>query len=286
MLDSNLTKKINDFVYVKPRTIQEIAHLIGKNWRTANSYIDKIEKEQGTISTRIFREKTKGALKIVFWNSIEKIHSSSFQERLFKQIESGRYKKDFSPLDIYHYVNNDKKSAFLLHEDQYKSIENFDNFSNLLRSAQSQVLFFSGNLSFTNMTNGKIKILDIIEEIAKKGINIKVLTRIEVPGLDNILNVLAINNRIGREAIEIRHAFQPLRTTIVDNKIVTLKEEKIPLVSDEYKEDELRESFSIIFNISDEEWVEWMQKVFWNLFRTAIPAQKRIEELETIKAIR
>src|SRR3989344_9017902 len=101
MFDSNISKRINDFVYQKPRTIQEIAHLIGKNWRTANSYIEKIEKEQGTLSTRMFREGTRGALKIVFWNSIEKIHSNTFQERLFKQIESSRYKDDFSPLDLY-----------------------------------------------------------------------------------------------------------------------------------------------------------------------------------------
>jgi hypothetical protein len=41
MLDNKTIKKINDFVYQKPRTIQEIALLIRKNWRTANSYIDR-----------------------------------------------------------------------------------------------------------------------------------------------------------------------------------------------------------------------------------------------------
>lgn len=285
MLDSNISKKINDFVYQKPRTIQEIAHLIVKNWRTANSYVDKIEKEQGTISTRMFREGTKGALKIVFWNSIEKIHSSSFQERLFKQIESGKYKMDFSPLEIYQYVEKNKKDAILLYEDQYKSINNFNDFATSLRSAQSQILFFSGNLSFINMTDGKIRILDVMKEVAGKGVNMKILTRVEIPGLNNILEVLAINDSIGRELVEIRHCFQPLRTTIIDSKEVSLKEERIPLDS-EIREGELDKYFRIIFKIYDEEWIEWLQKVFWNLFRTAIPAKRRIEELETIKTIR
>ena len=68
MLDTKTIKKINDFVYTKPRTIQEIAHLIRKNWRTANNYVDKIAKESGAISVRTFRGGTRGALKIVYWS--------------------------------------------------------------------------------------------------------------------------------------------------------------------------------------------------------------------------
>ena len=74
MLDSKIIKKINNFVYQKPRTIQEISLLIKKNWRTADRYVEQISKEQGTLLVRTFREGTRGALKIVFWNNIEKIH--------------------------------------------------------------------------------------------------------------------------------------------------------------------------------------------------------------------
>ena len=88
MLDKKTIKKINDFVFSKPRTIQEIAELIGKNWRTADSYVNKIA-EEGTIAVRTFRGGTKGALKIVYWN-INPVQISSFQERLMKQIEAGR----------------------------------------------------------------------------------------------------------------------------------------------------------------------------------------------------
>ncbi len=122
-----------------------------------------------------------------------------------------------------------------------------------------------------------------MEEVAKSGVKIKILIRIEIPGLNNILDVLSINDKVGREVVEIRHTFQPLRATIVDDKIITLKEEKSPL---EFRGDELKEGFSIILKIYDEEWLEWLQKIFWNLFRTAIPAQKRVQELEDIRSIK
>ena len=44
MLTNELIKKIEEFVYSKPRSVQEIAQLIGKNWRTADRYISEIEK--------------------------------------------------------------------------------------------------------------------------------------------------------------------------------------------------------------------------------------------------
>ena len=101
MLDSKTAKKIIDFVYTKPRSIQEIAYHIQRNWRTADSYVDRIIKEQGVLATKVFREGTRGALKIVFWSNIERIHSSDFQEKLFKKIESARHKRDFSPTTFY-----------------------------------------------------------------------------------------------------------------------------------------------------------------------------------------
>ena len=55
MLDVQMINKIEEFVYDKPRSIQEIAEFIGKNWRTADRYIEEIEKNFGTISTRVFR---------------------------------------------------------------------------------------------------------------------------------------------------------------------------------------------------------------------------------------
>ncbi|GIU69952.1 MAG: hypothetical protein KatS3mg002_1188 [Candidatus Woesearchaeota archaeon] len=147
MLDTQTTKKIIDFVYIKPRSIQEIAQHIQKNWRTADAYVDKIIKEQGLLATRVFREGTRGALKIVFWNNIEKIHSSEFQERLFKRIENAKRKNDFSPFDIYQYVSEDKRYAFL-EEQTEDTITPKQNLVGALRSAERQLMIFSGNLSW------------------------------------------------------------------------------------------------------------------------------------------
>ncbi len=281
MLDSKTIKKINDFVYVKPRTIQEIAFLLQKNWRTANSYVEKIAEETGGISTRIFREGTRGALKIVFWNNIEKIHSSEFQEKIFKKIEAGKEKEDFSAFDIYQYVDENKRSASLEQTDDDSKTKTQD-FVNALRRAQSQILFFSGNASFINLPYGNKKILDLIDELAKNKISIKVLARVELPGIENINELAAINKRIGKEAVEARHCEQPLRGFIVDNEMIRLKEIKLP---EKYKKDELRKKTFIFYEVYDEEWIEWLQKVFWNLFRTAIPAKKRINDLKSIKQL-
>ena len=101
MLDNNTIKKIEIFVYAKPRSIQEIATYLGKNWRTAERYASQIEKDFGTISTRTFREGTRGALKIVYWASIEKASQSVFQEMLEEEIMHAKRKEDFSAFDIF-----------------------------------------------------------------------------------------------------------------------------------------------------------------------------------------
>ena len=49
MLNNELIKKIEAFVYSKPRSIQEVASHIGKNWRTADRYVQDIENNFGTI---------------------------------------------------------------------------------------------------------------------------------------------------------------------------------------------------------------------------------------------
>ena len=86
MLSSEIVKKIEDFVSQKPRSIQEIATHIKKNWRTVDRYINEIKENYGTIDTRTFREGTRGALKLVYWASIENVSSSSIQKALEEEI--------------------------------------------------------------------------------------------------------------------------------------------------------------------------------------------------------
>jgi len=272
--------KINEFVYQKPRSIDEIAKHISVNWRTANRYVDRISKEEGTISTKVFRGGTRGALKIVFWNNVERFHASEIQERLFNQIISGKDKKDFSPSEIYQFVDKNKKKMRVMNENEYNSLTNTKDFIDRMRKAERQILFFSGNLTFSNVLYHDQRIRDILEELGRKKISSKILTRVELAGIKNIQDVLSINKRIGYDAVEVRHCYQPLRVTIIDNKEASFKEVLNP---EEYAKDELKSRLYVIYHIYDEEWVEWLQKVFWHLFRRSIDANKRIEELELFK---
>jgi len=106
MIEPDVIKKIEDFVYQKPRSIQEIAQYIGKNWRTADRYIEKIMEDYGTLGVRIFREGTRGALKIVYWSSVEKVSYSVFQEQLEKDIFRGRQKYDFNGFNIFQHIDS------------------------------------------------------------------------------------------------------------------------------------------------------------------------------------
>jgi nitric oxide synthase oxygenase domain/subunit len=49
MLDKATIKQINEFVYQKPRTVQELALLLKVNWRTADSYVEKISAENLSV---------------------------------------------------------------------------------------------------------------------------------------------------------------------------------------------------------------------------------------------
>jgi len=281
MLDSKTIKKISDFVYIKPRSVQEVAHHIQKNWRTADTYIDRIIKEQGILAIRTFREGTRGALKIVFWNNIEKIHSSDFQERLFKKIESSRNKEDFSPFDIYQYVEESKRSAFAEEQSEYK-VTSKQNLVSALHRTEKQLLIFSGNLSWVNAVQDNKKIINVFRELADNNVIIKVLCEVTPESIKNVEKMLEINHELKKEMIEIRHCQQPFRAFVVDEKFARFKE----IRRHEKQKAGIKYNSYIFYEITDEEWVEWIQKIFWSLFRTSILAEKRIKDIETIEKIK
>ena len=275
MLDNKTIKKINDFVYIKPRTIEEIARLIKKSWKTADRYVEKIMRENGTISVRTFRKGTRGALKIVYWRNIEKIHSTEFQERLLKKIETAK-KMDFSPFDIYQYVDAEKRNAVIVNAEKERI---HDKIKDHLKRAQNQVLSFSGNLSWINVRERGEKIIDIIEDLARNNVSIRVLTRVTIDSMRNVKKLLQINEIVGKNMIEIRHREQPLRGFVIDDKVARFREMLNPL---DYQKGELDERILLFYEIYDEDWIEWCQKVFWYLFRTAMPAEKRMENINSI----
>jgi predicted transcriptional regulator len=279
MLDTKLTKKIVEFVKAKPRTVQEVAQLINKNWRTADRYLEKLA-DDGILALRTFREGTRGALKLAFWQSSDSIHGNDLQQRLVAMIESGKDKYDFSPLEIFQYVDKKYKRAFLEEQtDENVAIEH--ELVSHMRGAKKQVLFFSGNLSFVNVIEDDVKLLDVLEEVARRGIPIKFLARIDITAMKNLNTLLALNTKIGKDMIEVRHAVHPLRTFIVDNTFVRMKETKSPLFT---REIDLKTY--LFYEILDPDWVQWLQNVFWNYWRTAIPAERRLENLQMIQKLK
>jgi hypothetical protein len=278
VLDASVIKKIEDLVYTRPRSIQEIAEHIGKNWRTADRYVQEIEKNYGTISTKVFREGTRGALKVVFWASIEKASHSIFQEKLEQEIMSARRKEDFSAFDIFQHIPDKNKKASI-EKASGEETTNLDEFAQVLEKTEKQLLMFSGNLSFINLKNKKVNLFNILENLVKKGINIKIICRVDIAGMENIERVLSLNFKYGKEVIEIRHREHPIRAFIIDNKIFRIKEIKEPTG----KMHELDKKLFIFYTIRDKEWTEWLSRIFWKLFSQSIDARKRIEELKKLK---
>ena len=280
MLDSKETAKIEQFVYSKPRSIQEIATHIGKNWRTADRHVLEIEKNYGTLSTRTFREGTRGALKIVYWASVEKISKSVFQEELEKQIlAAGKTKYDFSPFDIFQHIKDNEKKAIIFNPPQDNE-ERRDEMNQAILCAEKQLLFFSGNMSFINDKTKKYDPFDLMEKLAKKGVVIKILTRVDFPGKANIERMESINHRVGKEVVEIRHCRQPLRAIIIDGKLLKIKEMEEPTK----KQNETQKADIIVYNITSREWIEWMTKLFWKMFSNSISAEKRLQEINKLKS--
>ena len=280
VLDSKTTRKIVTYVAIKPRTIQEIATHIKKNWRTADSYVEKIAQEDGSIQTRTFREGTRGALKIVYHQSTKQITSNTFQEQLLKRIEIAKNKEDFSPFDIYQYVEKEHRQAFLEEQEEYR-ITNKQNLVELLRSAKKQVIIFAGDFSWSQAKQGKTYLRKVFEELALRGVSIKVLCSVEISNMKQIEETLAINAYAKSESIEIRHRNQPFRAFIIDNRMVRFKEMR----ANHFDDKKTKKNLFIFYDILDDLWLEWIIKVFWHLFSSSVDARKRIEDLRTIERI-
>ncbi len=278
MLEQEIVRKIEDYVYAQPRSVQEIAAHIRRNWRTADRYVQEIEKELGTISSKVFRGGTRGALKIVYWTAIDKISHSVFQEQLEKEILSGKDKSGFSAFDIFQHVADKDKRAII--EDAIdENSTNLEELRDLLNSATKEVLLFSGDMSFINLRNKNFNMEKIFEELADRGVSVKIVCRVDLVGKRNIEKTLALNFKKGKEVIAIRHRVQPLRAILVDKKFLRLKEVKEPTG----KIDELDKKVFIFYTLKDKEWAEWMHKIFWKMFSSSIGVEKRLKEVEKLK---
>jgi len=279
MLKNDEIKKIEDFIRAKPRSIQEIASHINKNWRTADRYVEEIKQNFGTLDTRVFREGTRGALKIVYWASVEKISNTVFQEQLESTLMNFHRKEDFRPFDIYQFVPDKDKFVWIKKGKDESNAGRLNEFKEMLLQTKKQVLFFSGNLSFLNFDDGKVNLFDVLEELVKRGISIKVICRVDFAARENVEKILSLNFKHGKELVEIHHREQPLRATIIDNNIINLKEIEEPTG----RKNELSEKIYKFYTIKNKEWVEWLSKIFWKMFSSSIDSKKRLEEIKKIK---
>jgi hypothetical protein len=276
MLDQEVITKIETFVHETPRTVQEVAQYLDRNWRTADRYIEDIHTNYGTINTRTFREGTRGALKIVYWAGVERVSKSVFQKDFEYDIYAGKRKEDFLPFDIFQHVPDDKKYV-RTNTFGKEAIERAEQYIKEITSAKKQLLLFSGNLSLINAESDII--LRALDELVQKGIQIKVLCRVDVESRENVKKLLALNHKYGKELVEVHHRAHPLRGTIIDSKLFNIKEVRKP----SKKENELANILEIYYGITDKNWIEWLQKIFWNMWSKSIDAKKRIIELDKIE---
>lgn len=277
MLNQEMVKAIEDFVYLQPRSVLEISEHIKKNWRTADRYVEKISSEYGNIKTKVFRGGTRGALKIVYWNLNEKLSKNVFQQELENKIFSSSKKEDFSAFDLYEKIDEKNKKVTVENvSDEIKT--NLHELRELLESTKKQILLFSGNLSWLNLKNKEIDFLKSLEELIEKGVKIKVVCDVDLIGKGNIEKLLSLNFKTQKEAVEIRHRKQPIRGIIFDDKQFRIKE----IVEPTGKINELNKKLFLFYTIQDKNWVEWITKIFYKMFRTGVSAEKRIQELDKI----
>ena len=271
------TEKIVAFVRQEPRTVLDVAHLLGKSWLTADSYVRQIAERTGLMSVKVFRPGSPGALKLVYYNHAESLSGDDVKQELYLQIKAGRRKSDFDFFEVFQFVPEKGKKAFAEEFSDEDSPSKLPLAQFLLR-AEHTLTCFSGNMSFLPRKEGKRDIASVFEELLERKVRIRVLCRLNVATLANIGRISHLLKKYP-EHIEIRHCYQPLRGYIIDDSAARFKSEE---TLQQYRAGELRKNTRVFYEISDTEWVSWLQKVFWNLYRTSIDYKEREEQLSKL----
>lgn len=277
VLNNKIETKIINFVRDEPRTIQEVSKEIGKSWVTTNSYVIQIATKTGIIKVKVFRANTKGAIKLVYFSSANTFSSDSIKEELYKSIKHSKWKEDFDFMDIFQFVSEKNKHSFIEKaKDKNKSYN--QNIIKLFKQAKNQIYVFSGNLSFVNIKENKISMMDVIEDCLKRKIYFKIITRVNIASIANLNKIKHLIQKYPNQ-IEIKHKYQPLRGFIIDDKIARFKDDQN---MSNYKEGELNSDTRIFYEIYDHTWVEWLQNVYWNLSKMSIDYDIRLKDLMKI----
>jgi uncharacterized protein (DUF1697 family) len=277
MLDDKGIKQVIDFVKKEPRTVQDVSKLIGRSWVTTDSYLNKIKDSTGLIAIKTFRKGSQGALKIVYHTSTESSKCDELKTILSNQIMHGRFKGDFDFMEVFQFIDNKKKMAFI-DEQKEGVISGKEDIIGLFKQATNKVYIFSGNVSFLSSKQGKIKIINSLEDMLKRGILVKILCRVNLASIFNLNNL----NRLILKypgLLEIKHSYQPLRGMIIDDKIARFRDEEQVKF---YKKGELDKNQIIFYEIHDEEWILWLQNVFWSKFRNSISSESRMKDIDKV----
>lgn len=278
MLTKELQEKIVSFVKKEPCLVQDLSRHIGKSWVATEGYVEKISRDTGLIKTKAFRKGTKGAVKVVYWNYSESAQGDELKEHLFQKLKMVSSKREFDPLEIFQYVHDRKSNAIVEYASRPLTSKKQSIFS-FLRQANDELLCFSGNLSWLNLSEGGKKVPSVLEELLERGVVMKILCRIDIASLKNISIVEGLMKKYPGQ-IDVRHCRQSLRCVVLDSKLARFTGEE----SKEYfKEGELESDLKIFYEIYDSEWVDWLKKVFWYLYRNSVDYRQRLEALDRIK---
>jgi hypothetical protein len=270
-------KQVVDFVKKEPRTVQDVSRLIKRSWVTTDSYLKKIADDTGLLSVKTFRKGSQGALKVVYYNHSESLVGDSLRESIYGMIKNERDKEDFDFMEVFQYVD-EKKKKHLVTEIEAGEISENERLVDHFRQAKARIICFSGNLSFINIRRNKTRMIDLVEETVKRGVVLKILCRVNLASLSNISILQRLIEKYPG-SIEIRHCYQPLRGFIFDDGVARFKnEEQVGL----YKKGELEKNTVIFYEVYDAEWISWLEKVFWCLFRTSIDYDTRLKEIRRI----
>jgi len=277
MLTPDIVETVSNYVKEKPRTIQEIAKLLDMNWRTADKYVQWIESHQGLISTRTFRGGTRGALKIVYYRLGE--GGEPVRKRQLDLIMSGRMKDDFDFLDLYELVPAAKRKVYV-DSSEYPNVSKKQGFLDYLSGTKTNLFVFSGNLSWINLVEGKRKMEDVVSGLLKKDVPIKVLARIDLTSTSNIKHLVSLDK--GRGLVQVRHHTQPLRGFVRDQESMRFKS---VFTKQDVRGREIEKPYSVFYKVDDKEWVDWTTGIFWNMFSTAVPWEKRLEAIGEVEKL-
>lgn len=271
-LSQDKINKVKSLVVERPHTTQEIASHLGVSYRTVNRYVDELIKLIPNIRVHTFRGGVRGGLKVVFWKSTEPVYESKPKQEILKKLMSHADKYEFSPFDVYQYVDPEHREAFWVGKKELYTSRGNEDINQLLLQTKQEYLSFSGNFSWVRTKEKKRRVIDTLKQLVKKKVSVRMLGRIDFQSAENVELLYEINRSLGFNAIDIRHIHQPLRGAIMDDHTLRLVEyisKKPP-------------QKVIFYKITDREWVNFFRDVFWQYYERSIPAKKRFEDIRSV----